>query len=899
MELSRLVCLFTLLAATGIASAQAKTVAKQPGPVPPPVAPRPAMTGPAGSFGSGPGSGPAVGSGKLPAGVRIRLGSDLFREPNYVSAASLSPDGKQIAICGGSNVIRFLEVATGKESRRITIREPINTQQMFWTPDGKQIVTRGYNGVNVWDANNGNLIKQAANAQRDGRDGMIHMSQDGKFVSIGNQYDNGSVKIVDLTSGSIVQTVKPIQNSTVQGALSPKGELVATWGQHYNRGGGKPEDEALIPRTIQLWDTKEGKEKEKLVSDIYQIQTVRFSPDGSKMAAGGNGVIQMWDVASGKLERRFAGRTGQGAQLLFSPDGKFISAAGTDGCVQTWDIASGKRAGICDGQVVNAGTLGLLYRPDGQLLAWAVNVNAIEIWEVPSGKKLTPSGGHTAAVNSIQFSQDSKTLVSCGNDGKMLRWDLATGKELEPFELKENEAKKRMYGYPRGYMGPSYFSPNGKYLVASSSSGGAAVWDVDAGLELFALTNAGGYVDRSGIISFSADSSKLVAMSRGYYGPEQTFSIPVWDMETGSPLPSLKGQKGQFTSAGFSTDGSILTTCAYYYPPTGGNATGEAWSWELATGKVLSRVTLPNVQFQSIQFVDHRLFALFPQYSNNQPLKIFDAITGGEVRTLEGSNSSNTYYYNAVATTLSPDRRLLAFGTHRNDGTLTSRIVVWEVATGSIRYELSGIAGTITSLAFSRDGKTLASGGSDTTILLWDLVQKPEKADPLKPGDVEELWQSLEALNAKKAEESMRKLVSRPTEALPFLKEQLKPAVAVKADPAHIAKLINDLDNGRYAVREAAMRDLERLGRHAREPVKEALKKPGLSPEMRERLEKLTDKINRPDTGIEWVRPLRGVEVLERIGSPEAVEQLKGLAAGGDAPPTRNAKEALTRLGVK
>src|SRR5438105_14429221 len=155
---------------------------------------------------------------------------------------------------------------------------------------------------------------------------MIHMSQDGKFVAIGNQYDNGSVKIVDLTSGSIVQTVKPIQNSTVQGALSPKGEVVATWGQHYNRGGGKPEDEAVIPRTIQLWYAKEGKEKTSLVSDIYQIQSVRFSPDGSKMAASGNGVIQMWDVVSGKLERRLAGRKGQGAQLRFSPGGNFISA---------------------------------------------------------------------------------------------------------------------------------------------------------------------------------------------------------------------------------------------------------------------------------------------------------------------------------------------------------------------------------------------------------------------------------------------------------------------------------------------------------------------------------------------------------------------------------------------
>jgi WD40 repeat protein len=886
MNLSRFAAVFSLFLVldTAIAIAQPK--------LPPPPLP------PAGPKGS-----PIItpsASGKLPESARMRLGTDLFRDPNYISAASLSPDGKLLAICGGSTIVRFLDVATGKEDHRITIREPINTQQLFWTKDGKQLVTRGYQGINVWDAKDGKLIKQAQSPNRDGRDGAIHMSDDGKFVAIGNQYDNGVVKIVDLTTGTFTTTVKPIQNSTVNGALSPKGELVATWGMHYNRGNGKPEDEALVPRTIQLWDTKEGKEKLSLVSDIFQIMCVRFSPDGAKVAASGNGVIQMWDVASGKLERRFAGRTGQGVHLLFSPDGKFLAAAGQDGCVQVWDTASGKRAGICDGIANNVNSQGLLYRPDGQLMAWAVNVNAIDIWEVPSGKRLTPTGGHTAAVNSIQFSPDNRTLISCGNDGRMLKWDLATGKELEPFELKESEAKKKMYGYPRGYMGPSHFSPNGKYLVASGSNGsGAAVWDVESGLELFAMTSAGGYVDRSGIIAFSPDSSKLMAMNR-YYGQNQNFPIPVWDMETGLPLPSLKGLRSeQFSSAAFSTDGSILTACSYYYPPNG-NQIAEACSWDLNTGKILSRVQLPNMQFQVVQFLDHRLFVPFCAYSNNQKQKIYDAVTGGEVRTLEGSEN----YNGAMAVALSPDRRLMAFGAQSNryspDGRmLPSKIIVWEVASGSIRQELSGVEGTITALAFSRDGKTLASGGSDTTITLWDMSPKPEKIDALKPGDLDEMWRSLDGLNAKKADETMRKLIARPTESIPFLKEQLKPAVGMKADAAQIAKLIGDLDSGRYVVREGAMRDLERLGGHARDAVQQALKKPGLTPEMRERLEKLTDKINKPDTGAEWIKPLRGVEVLERIGSPEAIEHLKQLAAGGDAPPTRVAKEALLRLGAK
>jgi WD40 repeat protein len=834
-------------------------------------------------------------AGKLPDGVRMRLGSDQFREPNYISAASLSPDGKELAVCGGSQIVRFLDMATGREVRRINLREYLQTNQLFWTPDGAQLVTGGYTGVNVWDAKDGRLVRQAVNPNKDGRNGMLHLSADGKWVSIGSQYENGTVKVVDLTTGNQVAAFNPVQNASVHGAMSPKGEYVATWGQHYNRGNEKPEDQQRIARTVQIWDVKGGKEKVSLVTDIYQIMCVRFSPDGSKVATGGNGVIQLWDVATGKEERRFAGRTGQGLQLLFSPDGRMLTAAGQDGCVQSWEVATGRRAGICEGPAANVA--GLHYRPDGQLLAWAVNVNAIEIWEVPSGKRLTPPGGHTAAVSGLRFSADNKTLVSCGNDGKMLRWDLATGDELEPFELKESATKRRMYGYPRGYMGPTHFSPNGKYLIASGSQGGgASVWDVDAGLELFALSGASGYVDRSGVIAFSPDSTKLVAINR-YHNREQSFRIPIWDMETGVPTPALQGQMGDFTCAGFSTDGNILVTCSYAYPPNGRGPVAEAWAWDLATGKTLSRVQVPQMQIYAVQFLDHRLFVPFGQhFQQMQSQKVYDAVTGGEVRPLERSIGQGQ----STAVALSPDRRLLAYAMLNNDGRQSShKVIVWEVASGSIRHELTGMAGMVTALTFSRDGKTLATGCSDTTILLWELAGKAEKADPLKPADLAELWETLEKYDGRKAEVALRRLAAQPADVVPFVKEQLKPVPGLKPDAARIAKLIADLDSPRYAVREAAMRDLERLGGHARDAVQAAAQKPGLTPEMRERLEKLKDRVNRPDTGVEWVRPLRAVELLERIATPDAVAHLKSIAAGGDAPPTRGAREALGRLGVK
>jgi hypothetical protein len=376
-------------------------------------------------------------------------------------------------------------------------------------------------------------------------------------------------------------------------------------------------------------------------------------------------------------------------------------------------------------------------------------------------------------------------------------------------------------------------------------------------------------------------------------------------VETGLPLPPLKGQKGDFTAAGFATDGGILVTAAYSYQPQGGQV-AEAWAWDLATGKVLSKVQMPNTQIQAVQFLDHRLFVLFSY--NVQPgggLKVYDAFGGREVRALEGVRNQTQNIATALA--LSPDRRLLAYGPQgydsvSKDGTArpsSRKVVVWEVATGSIRHEFGGVEGNVTALAFSRDGKTLAGGCSDTTIYLWDLKPKADKADALSAADLDGLWKSLEGTDARKAEAALRTLAARPAEGVTFLKERLKPVAGAKPNAARIQKLIADLDAARYAVREAAMRELERIGGLARPAVEEALKKTTVTPEVRERLEKLVDAVNKPDTGAEWVQSLRGVEALERIGTPEAVAHLKDLAAGGDAPPTRVAREALGRLGVK
>ena len=68
----------------------------------------------------------------------------------------------------------------------------------------------------------------------------------------------------------------------------------------------------------------------------------------------------------------------------------------------------------------------------------------------------------------------------------------------------------------------------------------------------------------------------------------------------------------------------------------------------------------------------------------------------------------------------SPDGRLLA------SGSLDGTAKLWDVASGRELRTLSGHSGEVYSVAFSPDGRVLASGGYDETVKLWDVASGRE-----------------------------------------------------------------------------------------------------------------------------------------------------------------------------
>jgi WD40 repeat protein len=828
----------------------------------------------------------------LPPRALLRLGTVRLR--NQGRSFAFSPDGKRIASACTDGFVRILDVATGREHRRLSgFQYP---RCVVYSPDGKLLAVKDFEDstvIHLWDTTTSKRVRKWSSLKPEQPVELpgLAFSPDGKFLAVGE--DDAGITLWNVATGDKVRRLDKCKGKHDAIVFLPDSKrlLVA------NHDG-----------VVGLWDTH-GRQLRKFDTKLPKPSALVVSPDGKALVLGDSravpkqdwpaGLLSVWDIATGQ-ERRRAETPSTVAGIALSPDGKTVAYA-QDGVsvIQVRDMESWKEKPRIE--VPEGNARDLAFSPDGKTLAARVE-HSLQLWDVATGKPLAQRPGHVTAVDRIAFAANGRQLVSISRNQKMGAarvWDALTGQYL--YMLPPDE-------WNWTDNGVLCASRDGSLLLLGDMNT-ITIWDVAKRRRVRRIAVEKDLVKNSSLfilaLALSPDARRMTSISETAKGG---VAFQVWDVTSGEKLNrrtlNLLEWRGGLLD--LSPDGRILAT-------TDGRT---VWLRDGVSGAIrqtlhVEKPSPSEALWGRLVFSnDGRLLACVSR--PDQGLIEDAASTKGKVRIWEVATGKELPPLAAPWTqgiAFAPDDCLLATGggAANESGTLEKPIRLWDTTTGEEvgRYEGHGtlvgstlMASEGSSLAFSPDGQTLATGLMDSTVLLWDAkpaLRRVRKSLPVvHEKDLPRLWADLAGNDARKAQASLRALAATPKIALPFLQQRLTPARA--ADAESLRRLIADLDSNQFAVRKAAYEDLRKLDLLAEPALRKALEaKPSL--ESRRRMEDLLAEMGGPVTTSVMRQIVRAVAVLEHMNSEEARQFLKKLAAGTpEARLTREARAALDRL---
>jgi WD40 repeat protein len=470
-----------------------------------------------------------------------------------------------------------------------------------------------------------------------------------------------------------------------------------------------------------------------------EVMCLAASPDGKLIASGGKDwCIRLWDAATGKEVRRIEAPAGftdpewdpiSIVSLDFSPDGKTLVSGANDTTVRLWDLVTGKELRCLRGHKVRL--CAVRFSPDGKLLASGDRDGTLHLWDARTGKELRQLQGERRVGSSPAFSPDGKTIAAglSRPDHGIMFWDPATGEEL------------RHIGAHAGEVHGLAFSPDGR-LLASGGDGAVRLWEPSTGREVRRIEGEHG---KCNVVAFSSDGKTLVAGCEDH-------TVRRWDVGTGQAGAVLGARRrlppreNRLEGAGvravvFSADGKTLASTAaeptvhVWDLATGRDSTpghGEAprllafaldgkslfsggddgtlRRWDVTTAKELLR--LPTGTPGSAW--EHALSPGCDRVAFGNPtdrvIRLCDPATGRELRRLSDQRVRGPF---RVA--FSPDGRTLASSDHEGS------VSLWDTATGKQIRQIDDGSDTPKLIDFSPDGKLLAVASGRGTLSLWNV----------------------------------------------------------------------------------------------------------------------------------------------------------------------------------
>ncbi len=388
---------------------------------------------------------------------------------NGVVALSFSPDGSTLASGSTDGTIKFWNTETG-ELLPISITEHTKwVKAVSFSEDNSALVSVAFNGIiDFWDlktsqktgsqnAVHGDLLRgstlspDGSKLASVGAKATMFFETGGSGATLSTQMANRQIQLTETRTGRELATLNETDGVMDPGnsmAFSPDGKTVAfdSLGKIYvwNTETGNSInisliDEENVPENPNDADRNGGFAPPPGMMSHHitpSISALVFSADGKKLISGDmGGKVQMWDAETGvalapflagqDMEKAVKGGPGNFTvtyheiieALAFSSNSMLL-AVGSSQKIRL--LGSSKQPSLKDAP---RGTKSLAFSPDDTVLLAGLRNGSIELFDMTTGERITTLNGHTAAVETLVFSSDGKTLISTGQDGTILLWD--------------------------------------------------------------------------------------------------------------------------------------------------------------------------------------------------------------------------------------------------------------------------------------------------------------------------------------------------------------------------------------------------------------------------------------------------------------------------------------------
>ena len=610
---------------------------------------------------------------------------------------------------------------------------------MRFSPDGTRLVVGTDVGVWVYDVPSGE--ETALFTEHTGQINALAFSQDGKTFASGG-FVNPIIQVWDVETKSKLSTVPLTREPYSLPALTFYGATLISTNGH---------------RDITYWHADTGQQLSESHLD-NPINIVRFSQDGSTLAIGDrNGRIQLWDTTTSSqqadLEGHGGGRDLEILALAFSPDGKILASGSEDKTVRLWDTQNHTKLGTLTGHT--GWVTAIAFSEDGNTVASGDASKIIKLWDLDTQQERATVTGHKNTINALAFAPVGTPLygmclASGSADGTIRFWNPLKGEELVTFTSGHTESVEAVA-----------FSKDGTTLTTAAFNGIVDVWSLQTERELMTFTD--GQCDAADIVALSPDATYFVregynglivfksdgfgshgsfrggtrlqlweiATENEILGPWQDIGnsvsksifspvhgilavsshkdIQAWHINTGTELFRFEARGSRRTDPVFSPDGKWLATIE-------GSGKAQVWNAEAPDEPAIISTQNPEAMAFS---PDSTTLAI----ANQEGIYLwkFRTAAADEPTLIPGGLRG---FKNVL--TFSPDGTILV----GSDLEIWNAwIKLWDVETGKDLGILSGHTEPIETLVFSHDGKTLASGSQDGTVLLWDWEEITAKRE--------------------------------------------------------------------------------------------------------------------------------------------------------------------------